>query len=70
MHSELEAALGRAGVEAYEPAGERFDPNLHEAISTRPAADGEQSGVVVETLERGYRLGEQVLRPARVVVAE
>jgi molecular chaperone GrpE len=70
VHSELEAALARAGVEAYEPVGEQFDPNLHEAISTRPVNDGEQSGAVVETLERGYRLGDQVLRPARVVVAE
>lgn len=70
VRAELEAALTRAGVEAYEPDGEPFDPKLHEAISTRPAADGESSGAVVETLERGYRLGDQVLRPARVIVAE
>jgi molecular chaperone GrpE len=70
VHGELEAALARVGVEAYDPDGERFDPNLHEAVSTRPANPDERAGAVVETLERGYRLGDQVLRPARVVVAE
>ena len=60
----------RAGVESYDPTGERFDPAVHEAISTKPAEDGGDSGMVVETLERGYRLDGQVLRPARVVVSE
>ena len=49
--------------------GERFDPTVHEAISTR-TADGVEAGTVVDTLERGYRLDGQVLRPARVVVSE
>jgi molecular chaperone GrpE len=61
--------LERAGVKAYDPAGERFDPSWHEAISTR-AEEGTDAGTVVETLERGYRLDGQVLRPARVVVSE
>jgi molecular chaperone GrpE len=66
---ELRATLQRAGVEAYDPAGEKFDPAWHEALSTRAVEDGE-SGTVIETLERGYRLDGQVLRPARVVVSE
>lgn len=65
---ELRDALRAAGVESFNPAGERFDPNLHEAIATG-AADGAESGTVIETTEKGYRIGEQVLRPARVVVA-
>jgi molecular chaperone GrpE len=69
VYGELQAALARAGVESYDPAGERFDPASSEAISTRPA-DGVEPGTVVETLERGYRLDDQVLRPARVIVAE
>jgi molecular chaperone GrpE len=69
VHGELQATLARAGVESYDPTGDRFDPTLHEAISTR-AADGVDAGTVVETLERGYRLDGQVLRPARVVVSE
>ncbi len=70
VHGELQATLTRAGVESYDPTGERFDPALHEAISTQRAADGSGSGTVVETLERGYRLNSQVLRPARVIVSE
>jgi len=66
---QLQATLARAGVEAYDPTGERFDPTWHEALQTRPAEDSE-AGLVVETLERGYRLDGQVLRPARVVVGE
>jgi len=61
--------LKRAGVEAYDPAGEKFDPTCHEALSTRPE-EGVESGTVVEVLDRGYRLDGQVLRPARVVVSE
>jgi molecular chaperone GrpE len=68
VRGNLEETLNRAGVEKYDPLGERFDPAWHEALSSRPAEDGE-TGVVVETLERGYRLDGQVLRPARVVVS-
>jgi molecular chaperone GrpE len=69
VYGELQAALARTGIESYDPSGERFDPSSSEAISTRPA-DGVEPGVVVETLERGYRLGEQVVRPARVIGSE
>jgi molecular chaperone GrpE len=66
---ELQGTLERAGVESYDPLGERFDPSWHEALQTR-SVDGTEAGVVVETLERGYRLDGQVLRAARVVVSE
>jgi molecular chaperone GrpE len=69
VYRELRGSLERAGVESYDPIGERFDPELHEALSTR-AGDGGDSGVVLETLDRGYRLDGQLLRPARVVVSE
>ena len=48
---------------------EPFDPNTSEALATRPAGDRVEPGVVIETLERGYRLDGQVLRAARVVVS-
>ena len=48
--------------------GERFDPQLHEAVAQLPV-EGAESGTVVEVYQRGYRLGEVVIRPARVVVA-
>ena len=69
VYAELTAALERLGVEAYSPEGERFDPNLHEAMAKQPV-DGAESGTVVEVYQRGYRLNGTVLRPARVVVAE
>ncbi len=68
VHGEIVGALRNAGVESFDPAGEKFDPSLHEALSARPAADGEEAGVVAETLQRGYSLGDVLIRPARVVV--
>jgi molecular chaperone GrpE len=65
----LRETLARNGVEAIRPHGEKFDPQLHEALSTRPA-DGGEPGAVVEVMQVGYRVGDQLIRPARVVVAE
>ncbi|MEX2195281.1 MAG: nucleotide exchange factor GrpE [Thermoleophilaceae bacterium] len=69
VHSELVGVLARAGVEGFDPAGQPFDPERHEALSTRPAQDGAGSGVVLDVVERGYTLNGAVLRPARVVVS-
>jgi molecular chaperone GrpE len=68
VHDDVIAALARAGVEGFSPQGERFDPQLHEAIAQQPV-EGAEPGTVVEVYQRGYRLGEVVIRPARVVVA-
>ena len=68
-YRELSATLARAGVEAYDPSGEKFDPGVHEAISTRPAGDAEP-GTVVDVAQKGYRIDGQVIRAARVVVGE
>ena len=68
VHSELVAVLNRNGVEQFDPAGEKFDPSLHEALSTREQ-DGAEPGVVLDVVEKGYRLNGSVLRPARVVVS-
>lgn len=68
-YHDLRETLQRAGVEPYEPKGEKFDPEWHEAVSTCPA-EGTDPGVVLDVVEKGYRLDGQVLRPARVVVSE
>ena len=68
-YRELCAALQRSGVESFDPTGERFDPTAHEALQKLPA-EGTEPGTVVETMQKGYRLGEQLIRPARVVVSE
>ena len=52
-----------------EVKGERFDENLHEAITRIPAADESQKGIVIEVVEKGYYLNDKVLRYAKVVVA-
>jgi molecular chaperone GrpE len=69
VRDELHNRLESAGVEAFDPTGEKFDPQLHEALSTRPG-DGTESGVVLETVEKGYRLNGRVLRAAKVVVSQ
>jgi molecular chaperone GrpE len=69
VSDQLHNRLSAAGVEAFDPTGERFDPQLHEALSTRPE-EGAEPGVVLETVERGYRLNGQVLRAAKVVVSQ
>ena len=68
VYAELEGVLTRNGVQAMEPKGQPFDPTVHEAISTMPAEDA-GSGTVVDVVEKGYKLGDTVIRPARVVVA-
>src|SRR5918997_108891 len=68
VHSELIAVLERHGVEQFDPAGERFDPAEHEALSMRDQ-DGAESGLVLDVVEKGYRTNGTILRPARVVVS-
>jgi molecular chaperone GrpE len=66
--SGLRETLSRNGVEAVDPKGEKFDPNRHEALSSQPV-EGTEGGVVVEVMQKGYTLGDQLVRPARVVVS-
>jgi molecular chaperone GrpE len=67
VHVELINTLERNGIRAFDPAGEPFDPNVHEAISMREGENG--SGIVLDVVEKGYKLGDNVIRPARVVVS-
>ena len=64
--SKLEAL----GVKPIDSADARFDPALHEAVSTVPAATPEQDGKVIGVVRQGYRIGDEVLRPAAVAVAK
>jgi molecular chaperone GrpE len=70
VRAELSAALARVGIESFCPIGETFDPELHEAVATaEQGEDGHPSGSIVEVYQHGYRLGNSIIRPARVVVA-
>jgi molecular chaperone GrpE len=68
VQTELLAALARVGIEPDSPNGERFDPHRHEALAQRPV-DGAEAGTIVEVYNAGYTYGDEVLRPAKVVVA-
>jgi molecular chaperone GrpE len=68
VQGEFLAALKRVGVEPFSPDGDPFDPNEHEAMAQQPV-EGVEPGTVVQVYQQGYRLGGQLLRPARVVVA-
>ncbi|QCU89968.1 nucleotide exchange factor GrpE [Thiomicrorhabdus sediminis] len=61
--------LGEFNVERVNPTGEKFDPQLHEAMTMVPSPDHE-SNTVIETFQKGYTLNERLVRAARVVVAQ
>ena len=65
----LANAVEKFGVQEVDPTGERFDPERHQAMSTR-AVDGVPSGQVVQVVQKGYLLNERLVRPALVIVAE
>jgi molecular chaperone GrpE len=69
IHKKLISILEAEGVKRIEAEGAEFDPNFHEAISHEPA-DGVQSGHVIAVVQNGYMLGERVIRPALVRVAQ
>ena len=68
VHRSLASLLERQGVKEIATEG-KFDPHVHEALLAQPAEDKEQ-GDVVDVIQKGYTLGDRVVRPARVIVAE
>jgi molecular chaperone GrpE len=64
IYRKFEALLEMAGVQEIEADGQTFDPALHEAVSQAPGEDNK----VISVVQRGYRLGDRVIRPAMVVV--
>jgi molecular chaperone GrpE len=66
VHRQLAAVLAKEGLSEIATAG-AFDPNVHEALLSQPSDEPE--GSVIEVIQKGYTLGDRVLRPARVVVA-
>jgi len=68
VHRSLAALLERHGIAPIETDG-KFDPHVHEALLSQPAEEAE-SGDVLNVVQKGYKLGDRVVRPARVIVAE
>jgi molecular chaperone GrpE len=69
VHKQLQDFLASCGVETLEAQGQKFDPNLHEAIAQEATAEVEE-GVVLRQVRKGFRLRDRLLRPANVVVAK
>ncbi|QXD15225.1 nucleotide exchange factor GrpE [Rhodocaloribacter litoris] len=69
IYRKLMEVLAQHGVEPIEAAGRPFDEARHEAVLQQPAPEGTPSGVVLQELQKGYRLGDRVLRHAKVVVS-
>ena len=64
------ATLDRHGVTRIEAENEPFDPNVHDALSTVPVTDPTRDNIVVAAVKSGYRVGDDVLRPASVTVGK
>lgn len=69
IQRKLQGVLEREGVSEISAEGETFDPNVHQAVVMEPV-DGFASGAVLAVLQKGYRLGDRVLRPSMVKVAQ
>ena len=68
VHRALADQLAREGLEEIAADG-AFDPHIHEALLSQPG-EGAEPGTVLQVVQKGYRLGDRVLRPARVVISE
>lgn len=68
IKEQLQNALTRAGLESFGSANEPFNPTLHECMSVVPAKKQEHDDIIAQVLQKGYRLKEEVIRPAKVAV--
>lgn len=70
IFNQLRGVLEKEGVTSFGTIGENFDPNLHESMEHVPVDKEEDNNRIVQVLQKGYRMGETVLRPARVKTGE
>ncbi|MCI0487903.1 MAG: nucleotide exchange factor GrpE [Blastocatellia bacterium] len=68
IHKQFNDALVKFGLQPVEAVGQAFDPNVHEAVTIEPTEEHEEN-TVLEEFQRGYKLGDRLLRPAKVKVA-
>lgn len=69
VYDKFKDELGRLGVEPIEAVGQPFNEREHEALMQQPAPEDTKSGTVLEEIQKGYRLGDRVLRHSKVIVA-
>lgn len=70
IFGQLKAVLEREGVMQYGQIGDQFDPHLHESMEHVPVTDESQNEKIVQVLQKGYKMGDAILRPARVKTGE
>ena len=70
IRKQVEKTLEDLNVELIGAVGDKFDPNLHEAVLQEPASEGMESGVISEVFQKGYKLGDKVIRYTMVKVTE
>jgi molecular chaperone GrpE len=68
IHRQFHDALGKFGLEPVPAVGQTFDPHVHEAVTLEPT-DKHEENTIIEEFQRGYRMGDKLLRPAKVKVA-
>jgi len=68
VYRSLASLLERHGVQQI-PTDGKFDPHVHEALLAQPS-EGAETGAVIDVVQKGYKIGDRVVRPARVIVAE
>jgi len=70
VSNNMRRQLGKIGLEPIESKGKEFDVNLHDAITSVPVEEEEKKGIVIDEIEKGYRLKDKVIRFSKVVVGE
>lgn len=70
IYNKLKNVTHQKGLTAFESIGEVFNPDIMEAITNIPAADESQKGKVIDEVEKGYKLGDKVIRFAKVIIAQ
>ena len=70
IHNKLKNTIQQKGLTAFECTGTPFDADVMEAITHIPATDDSQKGMVVDEVEKGYKLGDKVIRFAKVIIAQ
>lgn len=70
IYNKLKNAVHQKGLVSFESIGETFNPDIMEAITYIPASDESQKGKVIDEAEKGYKLGEKVIRFAKVIIAQ
>jgi molecular chaperone GrpE len=68
IHRQFKDALTKLGLQPVESVGHTFDPHVHEAVTIEPT-DEHQENTIIEEFQRGYKVGDRLLRPAKVKVA-